>query len=110
MFFLVFAIVISAMVMHVAMKVSGVQQTVVLFVLGVLASLIIKGANLEDSLGPTGRSYSMWMTIDPHLLLFTLLPPLLQQSPQLLRVLRPNAPTKGHRVHQQIASLRIRQD
>eukprot|EP00428_Durinskia_dybowskii_P005103 CAMPEP_0170306644 /NCGR_PEP_ID=MMETSP0116_2-20130129/53715_1 /TAXON_ID=400756 /ORGANISM="Durinskia baltica, Strain CSIRO CS-38" /LENGTH=225 /DNA_ID=CAMNT_0010558733 /DNA_START=25 /DNA_END=699 /DNA_ORIENTATION=- len=59
------------------MKVKGLQMTVLLFMLGVVLSLVVKGAHLEDNLGALGRSYVMWIEIDPHLLLFTLLPPLL---------------------------------
>jgi NhaP-type Na+/H+ or K+/H+ antiporter len=54
----------------------GVQQTVVLFVTGMVLSFIIRQAKLAQHLGVYGNSYNMWMQIDPHLLLFTLLPPL----------------------------------
>merc|ERR1712036_107258 len=53
------------------------QQTIVLFVIGFIVSLILKGLKLTDKIGVFGDSYSMWMEIDPHLLLFTLLPALL---------------------------------
>ena len=33
--------------------------------------------NDPDNLGVLGRSYEMWMDIDPHLLIFTMLPVLL---------------------------------
>jgi len=53
------------------------QQTVVLFVLGILYSVVTQGLGLSDSLGPMGHSYVMWMDIDPHLILFSMLPALL---------------------------------
>lgn len=55
----------------------GLQQTVVLFLFGVTYSLILEGLELQESFGVFGKSYNMWMDIDPHLLLFTMLPPLL---------------------------------
>jgi len=56
----------------------GLPYTVVLFIVGALISIIM-GAMGEgsDSLGVMGRSYWMWMDIDPHTLIFTLLPMLL---------------------------------
>jgi len=56
---------------------SGLQQTVVLFVIGVVYSLVQEGLKMSQKLGPLGRSYNMWMDIDPHLILFTMLPVLL---------------------------------
>ncbi len=53
------------------------QQTIVLFVIGFVASLILKGLKLYYKIAVWGDSYEMWMDIDPHLLLFTLLPALL---------------------------------
>merc|ERR1719506_476962 len=53
------------------------QQTIVLFVIGFIVSLILKGLKVNKEVGVWGDSYSMWMDIDPHLLLFTLLPALL---------------------------------
>merc|ERR1719247_633051 len=55
----------------------GVQQTVVVFLLGLIFSLIFEGLDVKEKVGVFGQSYSMWMEIDPHLLLFTLLPALL---------------------------------
>lgn len=59
----------------------GLQQTVVTFVLGMLYSLSMEGLHrlgvAEKDLGMLGRSYEMWMHIDPHMLLFTMLPALL---------------------------------
>merc|ERR1719359_1471411 len=57
----------------------SMQQTVVLFALGVIASLLMhpRGANISEHIGKFGESYNMWMLIEPHLLLFTLLPGLL---------------------------------
>jgi NhaP-type Na+/H+ or K+/H+ antiporter len=50
---------------------------VVLFVLGLVSSVVYEGCNLKGSMGAFGESHEMWMQIDPHLLLFTLLPALL---------------------------------
>jgi len=63
--------------MHVNMKFPKVQQTVVLFILGLIWSLLLEGFKLKTKIGKFGTSYTMWMDIDPHLLLFTLLPALL---------------------------------
>ena len=49
------------------------QQLVVVFVLGMMHSLLQEGMNLHKHLGALGRSNSMWMEIAPHLLLFTML-------------------------------------
>lgn len=54
----------------------GMQQTVVLFVLGVIVSLFQEGLKLSQHLGNWGASYDMWMAINPHLLLFAMIPPL----------------------------------
>ncbi len=49
---------------------------VILFVVGMVVSFILDIGDLSKHLGVFGHSYDMWMTIDPHLLLFTMLPPL----------------------------------
>eukprot|EP00419_Tripos_fusus_P005874 CAMPEP_0172685854 /NCGR_PEP_ID=MMETSP1074-20121228/20531_1 /TAXON_ID=2916 /ORGANISM="Ceratium fusus, Strain PA161109" /LENGTH=1191 /DNA_ID=CAMNT_0013505075 /DNA_START=29 /DNA_END=3604 /DNA_ORIENTATION=+ len=80
LYFLVGAIIAGVFVMHVATLdiFKGMQQTVVLFVFGLVTSLVMKGVgDVKDSLGAVGHSYDMWMHIDPHLLMWTLLPPLL---------------------------------
>jgi len=77
--FLFSAIVLGTSITHLTTipMFSGLQQTVVLFVLGVLFSFVLEGAKMHEKLGVFGRSYSMWMEIDPHLILFTMLPALL---------------------------------
>lgn len=77
MLFMFNALVIGACVMHLGTVVHSMQQTVVLFVLGLLYSLIFEGLRFHKHAGVFGVSYVMWMDIDPHLLLFTLLPALL---------------------------------
>merc|ERR1719440_2725833 len=42
-----------------------------------VVSLILEGFKVKDDLNVFGESYMMWMDIDPHLLLFTMLPTLL---------------------------------
>jgi len=56
---------------------AGLQQTVVLFILGLTYSLVQEGLEMHTRTGIMGRSYVMWMRIDPHLILFTMLPALL---------------------------------
>jgi sodium/hydrogen exchanger 10/11 len=71
------SLIVGALVMQFSSKFPIFQQTVALFVLGFICSLFIKGFKMEESLKIWGDSYTMWMNIDPHLLLFTLLPALL---------------------------------
>jgi len=77
--FLVIALLIGTSITHLATLEAfrSLPYTVVLFVLGLLLSVIYYQCNLESSLGAFGRSHDMWMKIDPHLLLFTMLPALL---------------------------------
>mmetsp|Transcript_58289 Transcript_58289/g.138898 ORF Transcript_58289/g.138898 Transcript_58289/m.138898 type:complete len:1414 (-) Transcript_58289:78-4319(-) len=80
LFYLFNAIIIGTAVVHVTTYVDtfrGVQPTVALFVLGMGYALFIEIFDLTNSTGFLGTSYNMWMDIDPHLLLFTLLPVLL---------------------------------
>jgi NhaP-type Na+/H+ or K+/H+ antiporter len=56
---------------------ANLQHTVALFVIGGLFSAFFEGLELATNTGMLGRSYQMWMDIDPHLILFTLLPALL---------------------------------
>merc|ERR1740129_310828 len=58
-------------------RLAGLQQSVVLFVLGVIFSLVMEKAHVKDVVGRVGISYDLWMGIDPHLLLFVMLPVLL---------------------------------
>jgi len=78
-FFLVGAIMIGTALLHLTFlkAFKGLQQTVVLFLLGCACSWLLEGTGLRGKLGAVGRSYGQWLAIDPHLLLFTLLPPLL---------------------------------
>lgn len=78
MFFLISSLLIGCMLTHMMTMplFEGMQQSVALFTVGLLYSLVQEGLHLADHLGVFGRSYNMWMEIDPHLLLFTLLPPL----------------------------------
>jgi sodium/hydrogen exchanger 10/11 len=71
------ALIAGAAVMQISAMYPWMQQTVALFVLGFLVSIVIKGFKLSEKLAVWGTSYEMWMSIDPHLLLFTLLPALL---------------------------------
>merc|ERR1719162_1537632 len=71
------ALVVGAAVMQLSAKYPILQQTIVLFVIGFICSLLLKGLAIKDKIAVWGDSYEMWMNIDPHLLLFTLLPALL---------------------------------
>lgn len=71
------ALMIGAVVMQISEKYPVMQTTVVLFVIGFVVSLVFKGLKFKERMGVWGESYDMWMHIDPHLLLFTLLPALL---------------------------------
>jgi len=75
--FLFNAFVIGAAVMQLSSYYPWMQQSVLLFVAGFVMSLFFKGLKLKEKVGIWGRSYDMWVGIDPHLLLFTMLPPLL---------------------------------
>mmetsp|Transcript_7852 Transcript_7852/g.17247 ORF Transcript_7852/g.17247 Transcript_7852/m.17247 type:complete len:1246 (+) Transcript_7852:169-3906(+) len=75
--FLFNALVVGSAVMHVHLHYPFMQQTVVLFLIGLFFSLLLEGLDWKTGLGVVGESYEMWMGIDPHLLLFTLLPVLL---------------------------------
>eukprot|EP00928_Gymnodinium_smaydae_P023919 TRINITY_DN19542_c1_g1_i1.p1 TRINITY_DN19542_c1_g1~~TRINITY_DN19542_c1_g1_i1.p1 ORF type:complete len:1136 (+),score=198.70 TRINITY_DN19542_c1_g1_i1:54-3410(+) len=76
--FLFIMLMTGTLVMHLSFVpcLHNMQQTVVLFVIGVVYSWI-QEAGLKDVTGQFGLSYEMWMGIDPHLLLFMLLPLLL---------------------------------
>merc|ERR1740127_257725 len=63
--------------MQISAKYPIMQQSVALFMVGFIYSLISKGLSLKEKTGIFGDSYDMWMKIDPHLLLFTMLPALL---------------------------------
>lgn len=78
MFFLIGSLIIGTVVTHLMTlpMFKGLQHSVILFVLGVIYSLVQEGLKVSEHLGVVGRSHGMWMDIDPHLLLFTMLPPL----------------------------------
>jgi len=77
--FLFIALLLGTLVTHLTTidLFSGLQHTVVLFVLGVCFALVQEGLSAHERLGAFGRSYQMWMGVDPHLILFTMLPALL---------------------------------
>jgi NhaP-type Na+/H+ or K+/H+ antiporter len=77
MLFLFNALVIGVGVMQLQVKFPMLQQTVVLFVLGGVYSAVLEGWDWKEETGVFGVSYKMWMGIDPHLFMFTLLPALL---------------------------------
>jgi sodium/hydrogen exchanger 10/11 len=70
-------LLVGAAVMQLSAKYPILQQTIVLFIFGFMVSLILHGLKLEEKIAVWGDSYQMWVNIDPHLLLFTLLPALL---------------------------------
>mmetsp|Transcript_28786 Transcript_28786/g.53981 ORF Transcript_28786/g.53981 Transcript_28786/m.53981 type:complete len:1236 (-) Transcript_28786:77-3784(-) len=81
MLFLFNAIILGTMVSH-ALSFDffhhlEYSHTVVLYLLGLVYSLVLEGMHADEELGVLGRSYNMWMQIDPQLLLFTMLPALL---------------------------------
>mmetsp|Transcript_82025 Transcript_82025/g.149971 ORF Transcript_82025/g.149971 Transcript_82025/m.149971 type:complete len:1237 (-) Transcript_82025:161-3871(-) len=79
--YLILVLVIGTAILHLTTTkyFHKLPYTVVLFVLGVLSSLFYKAfaEDDEESFGVFARSYEMWMKIDPHLLIFTMLPVLL---------------------------------
>jgi sodium/hydrogen exchanger 10/11 len=75
--FLLIAMITGVIIMHFVMKYHAMQETVGFFVVGMVFSLVIECAGITDDIGEFGLAYSMWLGIEPHLLLFTLLPPLL---------------------------------
>jgi NhaP-type Na+/H+ or K+/H+ antiporter len=79
MLFLFNALVIGAAVLQISSYFPLLQNTVLLFVLGVISALVMSFPNLgiKDDVGVWGTSYTMWIEIDPHLFMFTLLPALL---------------------------------
>eukprot|EP00929_Paragymnodinium_shiwhaense_P086570 TRINITY_DN47078_c0_g1_i1.p1 TRINITY_DN47078_c0_g1~~TRINITY_DN47078_c0_g1_i1.p1 ORF type:complete len:1409 (+),score=234.55 TRINITY_DN47078_c0_g1_i1:97-4323(+) len=79
LFFLFSCLAIGTLVLHSTMlpMLAQLQQTVTLFVLGILYAVVIERAKTEVELGIISSAYDMWMQIDPHLLLFTMLPVLL---------------------------------
>lgn len=78
--FLFNAIMLGTIMTHMTTSfrfLAGLQQTVTLFILGLTYSLVQEGLKMHTRTGIIGRSYIMWMEIDPHLILFTMLPALL---------------------------------
>mmetsp|Transcript_11802 Transcript_11802/g.33365 ORF Transcript_11802/g.33365 Transcript_11802/m.33365 type:complete len:1161 (+) Transcript_11802:66-3548(+) len=79
LFFLFISIVVGNILLQMTLHPTfcHMQQTVALFFLGVVCSLIFDGLELSEKIGVFGESYDMWMDIDPHLLLLSMLPLLL---------------------------------
>jgi NhaP-type Na+/H+ or K+/H+ antiporter len=77
--FLFMAIIVSVVILYATMfkMFHGLQHTVSLFLIGVIYSLLLEVERFYTKLGIIGRSHEMWMGIDPHLLIFTMLPALL---------------------------------
>lgn len=75
--FLFNSILVGTALLHLNHYFRGMQVTVVLFMVGLITSIILEGLELYESFGIFGDSYKMWLDIDPHLLLFTMLPVLL---------------------------------
>jgi NhaP-type Na+/H+ or K+/H+ antiporter len=71
------ALIVGAVVIQISARFPFLQQTVLLFVIGFIYSVVVKAFKLTDKMGVFGASYDMWMTIDPHLMMFALLPALL---------------------------------
>ena len=71
------ALLVGAATMHLGFRFHHLQPTVALFVLGAVSGFVMEGFKLREKLGVFGASYQMWIGVDPHLLLFSLLPPLL---------------------------------
>lgn len=70
-------LIAGAAVLQFTSRFPSFPLTVVLFAMGFGLSIFLKHADLIDKLRIWGDSWEMWMDIDPHLLLFTLLPALL---------------------------------
>mmetsp|Transcript_155056 Transcript_155056/g.497079 ORF Transcript_155056/g.497079 Transcript_155056/m.497079 type:complete len:927 (+) Transcript_155056:46-2826(+) len=81
LYVLFFAILVGAAVLHMSTLpfLRALPVTVILFILGILFSLVAEGAAFTQLEGML-RSYQAWVGIDPHLLLFVFLPPLLFSS------------------------------
>jgi NhaP-type Na+/H+ or K+/H+ antiporter len=87
LFYLFNAILLGTLILHLTVnyrRLHGLQQTVVLFLIGVAYSLFNRLLELHfsdlwwsEDLRVVRDSYCMWMQIDPTLLLFALLPALL---------------------------------
>lgn len=77
--FLFLSIVVSVAILYITMfnLFHGLQHTVALFVIGTSYGWLYEVADLYEGTGVLGRSHKMWMDIDPHLLLVTMLPALL---------------------------------
>jgi sodium/hydrogen exchanger 10/11 len=80
MVYLVLVLVLGTSILHLTTfpTFHKLPYTVVLFVLGFLAALVHKALKDDlENLVLLDTSYDMWMDIDPHLLIFTMLPVLL---------------------------------
>ncbi|CAJ1394481.1 unnamed protein product [Effrenium voratum] len=71
----IFGVSLTALTMVEYFK--GLQQTVALFISGIILALIHNAVPAESMNAVWASSWEMWMNIDPHLLLFTMLPALL---------------------------------
>ncbi|CAE8646431.1 unnamed protein product, partial [Polarella glacialis] len=78
MIFFVIAVLLSVAVLHALTNpwLKALQHTVVLFIVGLLYSVAQRGIamNYPNSLGVIGETNSMWLSIDPHLILWSMLP------------------------------------
>mmetsp|Transcript_54789 Transcript_54789/g.143113 ORF Transcript_54789/g.143113 Transcript_54789/m.143113 type:complete len:943 (+) Transcript_54789:86-2914(+) len=77
--YLLFALLLTgAAVIHLTTlpQLQAVPVTVVFFVLGIVFALVAEAGHLESMQG-VANSYRSWASIDPHLVLFVFLPPLL---------------------------------
>mmetsp|Transcript_13271 Transcript_13271/g.31057 ORF Transcript_13271/g.31057 Transcript_13271/m.31057 type:complete len:1203 (-) Transcript_13271:95-3703(-) len=71
------ALFLGVVIMNLRAHFTWMQETVCYFVVGMFFSFIVEWAKVRSNHSKFAESYYMWMGIDPHLLLFTLLPPLL---------------------------------
>ncbi|OLP85596.1 Sodium/hydrogen exchanger 7 [Symbiodinium microadriaticum] len=79
LFFLLLSFTIGTLITALTMVryFKGLQQTVALFITGIIIALIHNAVPVESRYASWETSWQMWMDIDPHLLLFTMLPSLL---------------------------------
>jgi len=77
--FLFIALLVGTCVLNLKLHrhLENLQETVTLFVIGIMYSMVFRGLDLRKDAGVVGVSYDMWIGIDPHLILFTMLPALL---------------------------------
>jgi NhaP-type Na+/H+ or K+/H+ antiporter len=77
MLFLFNALILGAAISHLLAFdfMQGLHSSVALYLLGVVYALLME--HVHEHLGVLGRSYAMWMEIEPHLLLTVMLPALI---------------------------------